>query len=75
MAGHREHGTEEQKNILVRTIDGVGGYTGMQFFECMTPLYLAMLGLLPAASVLFDTLGGGIAPVTGGLAGGGSRGG
>ena len=25
MAGHREHGTGLQKNILVRTIDGVGG--------------------------------------------------
>ena len=33
MAGHREHGSDAHKKNLVRTIDGVGGYTGMQFFE------------------------------------------
>ena len=47
MAGHKEHGPDGAQNILVRTIDGVGGYTGMQFFKDNNHQYATRLRVAP----------------------------
>ena len=49
-AGHKETGVGNQR--LIRTIDGVGGYTGLSFFNDQNNMYTAkihsiMLKLLP----------------------------
>ena len=55
VAEHKEDGPLANQNVLIKTIDGVGGYTGMQFYNDNHYLYATkintiMLKLLSAGS-------------------------